>query len=179
VASQADQPVARPPSLRGRAVADPLRSAIRGNVETHSSRDPEQVAQTSFRAAACLIATPATHLSCARISGLGAAWWGHRRRGQRLRRRIRAKRASQGPRTKYRGTSEAGLVNAGGSAAQLIPKKGAVKRYRCVSIEAQPVAPFTCLTLLIALRCARDSVTLGGGMRREHPPALVDYVQVA
>ena len=46
----------------------------------------------------------------------------------------RAKRASQGLRAKYRGTREAGLVNVGGSPALSLPRKGALKRYRCVSI---------------------------------------------
>ena len=51
---------------------------------------------------------------------------------------------------------------------------------RChVSVEAQPVTPFACLTALMVLRCARESVTLGGGTRREHPPAFVEYVQFA
>jgi hypothetical protein len=51
-------------------------------------------------------------------------------------RTYRAKGASQGLRAKYRSTRETGLVNAGGSAALLLPKKGAVKRYRCVSSGA-------------------------------------------
>jgi hypothetical protein len=55
-------------------------------------------------------------------------------------RTVRAKRASQGLQTKYRGTRETGLVNAGGSAALLLPKKPAVKRYRCVSINS-PLRP--------------------------------------
>jgi hypothetical protein len=49
---------------------------------------------------------------------------------------FRAKRAPHGPWAKYRGANEAGLANAVRSSMLLLPGKGAVRRYRCVSINA-------------------------------------------
>ena len=52
-------------------------------------------AETSFAAPTSTSSPLATASLSARISGLGPAWWRHRRRGQRLRRPIRATQVSR------------------------------------------------------------------------------------
>ena len=82
------------------------------------------------------LATGPTGSPFPRISGLGAAWWRHRRRGQRLRRPIRANRVFRGAGDKLRREMNAGL-HGGGRA-----RTAAVRRRRkpewAAAIRATP-----------------------------------------